>query len=208
MPLAYYITDRKNCSLPILQQLERAIDASVDLIQIREKDLATRPLLELACAARELARGRQTKILINDRIDIALAAGLDGVQLGHHSLRPAVLRDRLAGKLLSIGVSVHSVDDALRAAEEGASFATLGPVFATPSKLAYGPPLGLEALAEACRRAPIPVFALGGVSLETYRSCLAVGAAGVAAIRMFQTPETLHRAVRAVHAFLPGRELG
>ena len=92
MPLAYYITDRQSCSSPILQQIQQAIDASVDLIQIREKDLATRPLLELASRALELAKGSQSKILINDRVDIALAGKLDGIQLGHHSVATGTVR--------------------------------------------------------------------------------------------------------------------
>ena len=205
MPLAYYITDRQSCSLPILQQIQQAIDASVDLIQIREKDLATRPLLELASRALELAKGSRSKILINDRVDIALAARLDGIQLGHHSVETGAVRKQLGEMNLLIGASVHSMDEFLLAAAQGASFATLGPIFATSSKSAYGPPLGLELLTRVCQRASIPVFALGGIRLENYRSCLAAGAAGIAAIRLFQKPVTLERAVRSIHDFLPGR---
>jgi len=116
MPLAYYITDRQSCSLPILQQIQQAIDASVDLIQIREKDLATRPLLELAESALELARGSCSKILINDRLDIALAAGLDGIQLGHHSVATRTVLKRVRELDLLIGASVHSMDEFLLAA--------------------------------------------------------------------------------------------
>ena len=205
MPLAYYITDRHSCSLPILQQIQQAIDASVDLIQIREKDLATRPLLELASRALELAKGSRSKILINDRVDLALAGGLDGVQLGHHSVRTGTVRKQLGEMNLKIGVSVHSMDEFLLAAAEGASFATLGPIFATPSKSAYGPPLGLELLTKVCQCTSIPVFALGGINLENYRYCLAAGAAGIAAIRLFQTPMTLERAVSGIHDFVVGR---
>jgi thiamine-phosphate pyrophosphorylase len=205
MPLAYYITDRQTCSLPVLQQIQQAIDASVDLIQIREKDLATRPLLELATKALELAKGSRSKILINDRVDVALAAGLDGVQLGHHSIGTGTVRKTLGEMNLKIGVSVHSMDEFLLAAAEGASFATLGPIFATPSKSGYGPPLGLELLTTVCQSASIPVFALGGISLENYRSCLAAGAAGIAAIRLFQTSMTLGRTVGGIHDFLSDR---
>ena len=205
MLLAYYITDRQNCSLPILQQIQHAIDASVDLIQIREKDLATRPLLELASRALELAKGSRSKILINDRVDIALAGRLDGVQLGHHSVETATVRKQRGEMNLLVGASVHSMDEFLLAAAEGASFATLGPIFVTPSKSAYGPPLGLDLLARVCQRASIPVFALGGIGFENYRSCLTAGAAGIAAIRLFQTSETLDRAVHDIHDFLPDR---
>ena len=203
MPLAYYITDRKSCSIPILQQIQRAIDASIDLIQIREKDLPTRPLLALATRALELAKGSRSRILINDRVDIALAARLNGVQLGHHSMEIAFVREHLSGTSLLIGASVHSMDEFVIAVAQGANFATLGPIFATPSKSAYGPPLGLGLLASVCERTSIPVFALGGIGLENYRSCLTAGAAGVAAIRMFQEPQTLDRAVGGIHDFVP-----
>jgi thiamine-phosphate pyrophosphorylase len=205
MPLAYYITDRRSCSLPILHQIQQAIEASVDFIQIREKDLATGPLLELASRARELAKGTRSKILMNDRVDVALAARLDGIQLGHHSVDPRTLRKQTEGTNLLIGVSVHSMDEFLLASEGGASFVTLGPIFVTPSKSAYGPPLGLELLGQVCQRASIPVLALGGMSLENYRSCLAAGAAGIAAIRLFQEQVSLESAVQGIHDFLPGR---
>lgn len=205
MSLAYYITDRQSCCLPILQQIQLAIAASVDLIQIREKDLATRPLLELAARAVELAKGSRSRILINDRLDLALVAKLDGVHLGHHSAGIDTVRKKLGQTNLLIGASVHSLDELLHAATEGATFATFGPIFATPSKSAYGLPLGLDQLKAVCRCASIPVFALGGIDLETYRLCLAAGAAGVAAIRMFQTPVTLEKAVQGIHGFLPDR---
>lgn len=203
MPLAYYITDRQSCSLPILQQIKRAIEASVDLIQIREKDLTTRPLLELANRALQLAKLSRTKILINDRVDVALAGELDGIQLGCHSVGLGSVRQQLRESNLLIGASVHSMDEFLFAVDEGASFVTLGPIFATPSKAAYGPPLGLELLTRVCQRASIPVFALGGIDLENYRSCLTAGASGVAAIRLFQSLQTLEQAVRGIHQFVP-----
>jgi thiamine-phosphate pyrophosphorylase len=205
MPLAYYITDRHSSSLPILQHIQQAIDASVDLIQIREKDLATQPLLELSSRALELAKGSRSRVLVNDRVDVALAGNLDGVQLGHHSVKTDTVCKHLRETSLLIGASVHSMTEFLNAAANSASFVTLGPIFATPSKSAYGPPLGLKLLEQVCQRASMPVFALGGVGLENYRSCLSAGAAGVAAIRLFQTSESLHRAVRSIHDFLPDR---
>ncbi len=188
MPLAYYITDRHSCPLPVLQQIEIAVAFSMDLIQIREKDLPTRPLMDLAVRAQMLARGTRTKILINDRLDIALSAGLAGVHLGNHSLPPAVLRAHTPQDFL-IGVSTHSCEEFERAENEGANFVTLGPIFRTPSKAAYGAPVGLAVLREVCMRATIPVLALGGVDLNNYQSCLSAGAKGIAAIRLFQTSQ-------------------
>jgi thiamine-phosphate pyrophosphorylase len=201
MPLVYYITDRRSCPLPILQQIESAIDASVDLLQIREKDLPTRPLLDLALQAEALARGTCTQILINDRLDLALSAGLAGVHLGNHSVPPAVLRKQAPPDFL-IGVSTHSLEEFEQAEKDGASFVTLGPIFHTPSKTSYGHPIGLELLKTVCRQAKIPVLALGGVDRKNFASCLNAGSAGVAAIRLFQSPgRTLKELVEQIHRF-------
>lgn len=198
MPLAYYITDRQSCALPVLRQIEIAIAASIDLIQIREKDLPTRPLLDLAGRAQTLACGTRTKILINDRLDIALSAGLNGVHLGSHSVLPATIRAQVPPDFL-IGVSTHSREEFTRAEGGGASFVTLGPVFKTPSKENYGEPVGLEMLKQVCSQARIPVLALGGVDLGNYRPCLSAGASGIAAIRLFQVSrEALLEAVAKI----------
>jgi thiamine-phosphate pyrophosphorylase len=150
-------------------------------IQLREKDLSSRDLLCHATDLIPLTRSAGAVLLINDRIDVALAVGADGVHLRTDSLPTRVVR-RVLGPRKLIGVSAHSLADVRRAAEEGADFVTFGPVFATPSKARYGLPLGLDALAEACRRSPIPVYALGGMKGDRIASALAAGAWGVAMI--------------------------
>jgi thiamine-phosphate pyrophosphorylase len=193
-PLLCYITDRRGvASENLLPVIERAVAAGVDLIQVREKDWATRELLMLVEAGVERARGTATRLLVNDRLDVALAARADGVHLPGHGFPVAEVR-RAYPELL-IGASCHDVSE-LRAAETGgADFAVFGPVFAPLSKAGERPPLGVEKLGEAARAVKIPVLALGGITAENAAECLAAGAAGVAAITLFQKSPDLKETV-------------
>jgi thiamine-phosphate pyrophosphorylase len=172
----------------VLECIKCAARAGVDAAQIREKDLSGRALLELATAARQTAGS--IKVIVNDRLDVALACSAAGVHLGSNSLPVAeVARFRAGGRTPAeflIGRSCHSLEDARAAEGDGADYLFFGPVFATPSKAAFGPPQGVDKLAAVCREAKIPVFAIGGITLENAAACLRTGAAGVAAIRMFQ----------------------
>ncbi len=144
----------------------------------------------------ELAQGSATRLLVNDRADIARAAGADGVHLTTQSLSASVVR-RCFGSELLVGVSTHSLAEVCAAESEGADFAVFGPVFETPSKARYGGPLGLTRLAEAARTvAPFPVIALGGVTRDNASECLRAGARGVAGIRLFADENDLTPIVR------------
>jgi thiamine-phosphate pyrophosphorylase len=165
----------------VLETIERALAGAVDRIQIREKDLPARQLCELLRAALALPNPYRTQILVNSRVDVALACGAHGVHLPADSLRPAELRPIVPPGFL-IGISTHSVEEVRNAERDGADFVVFGPVFETPMK---GPPVGLERLREAAYAVQIPVLALGGVTHGNITSCIAAGAAGIAGISIF-----------------------
>ncbi len=163
--------------------------AGVAAVQLREKERDDRALLDLARLARETLPPA-VPLLVNGRLDIALAAGADGVHLPADGVPAAALRRRFAAAAplpLLIGRSTHSLDEVLQARDEGVDYVTFGPVWETPGK---GAPLGTAALARAAA-AGVPVYALGGVTLGRLGELAAAGAAGAAAIRMFQRPAEL-----------------
>lgn len=196
----YYITDRTAIpSRDLADLIDQATAAGVDWIQIREKDLPARRLLALTEAAvRAARRYDSTRIVVNDRLDAALAAGADGVHLGTRSLPVEMVRSFVPPEFL-VGASCHSVAEALAAEAAGADYILLGPIFATPSKLQYGPPLGLSTLREVTHRVSIPVLALGGINVERATLCREHGASGIAAIRLFQECESLEQLVHTLH---------
>jgi thiamine-phosphate pyrophosphorylase len=191
-----YVTDRKALGAAdpagsLMTRIQATVAAGVDWVQIRERDMPARDLLALARAAMNASGGR-ARVLINDRLDVALTAGAAGVHLGGESVpaRDAVrwCRGGNAPAEFLIGVSCHCLEDAREAEAAGASYAFFGPVFETPSKKLFGPPQGVERLAELCRLVRIPVIAIGGIREENAPECARAGAAGIAAIRMFQEP--------------------
>jgi thiamine-phosphate pyrophosphorylase len=155
--------------------------AGLPSVQLREKDLGAGDLAFLARRLRDLARDTRARLVINDRVDVALAVGADAVQRTHTSLSVEDMR-RVAGDRLRIGASVHSLQDAVDAELQGADWVTFGPVYDTPSKRAYGPAQGLERLASMARGLKIPVVAIGGITPERVPETLAAGARGVAVI--------------------------
>jgi len=192
--LLCYITDRRQLrAVPLAAVIRETLRAGVDMVQIREKDLATRELIalveEAVSASRELGRG-DARVVVNDRLDVALAADAEGVHLGAHSMPVHVVR-RVAPPPFVLGASCHSLGEAIAAESGGADYLVLGPVFETPSKLGYGPPLGLERLRNVTSRIRIPVLALGGITVERVRPCLEAGASGIAGIRIFQDCESV-----------------
>lgn len=212
-PLLCYVTDRR--SLPsaqpseqltaLLQKIEELAAAGIDWIQIREKDLSacdlaalTRQALQIA--ARYSRQSPRTRILVNDRLDVAIAERAGGLHLGEQSLPAADARQLIqsaqAQNLLPqdflLGVSCHSEEAAKAAQAVGADYLFFGPVFPTPSKEKFGTPQGLARLTAVCRAISIPVLAIGGVTLDNANSCIAAGATGIAAIRLLHEARDPH----------------
>jgi len=177
----YLITDRhQTAGRPLLEVVEAALSGGVRAVQLREKDLPVSELYELAWDLRALTSRYDARLLINDRIDLALAVEADGVHLGRNSL-PVTAARRIAPDLI-IGYSSHRVAEAAAALAKGADFVTFGPIFPTPSKAAYGDPPGLLELSRLCSAVSGPVFALGGVKLENLNQVVASGCYRVAVI--------------------------
>ncbi|HYN15605.1 MAG TPA: thiamine phosphate synthase [Terriglobales bacterium] len=206
--LLYYITDRKQLPGPeprrrelLLAKIAEAARAGVDYIQLREKDLPARELEALARQAVRICREtrnekRETKLLINSRSDVALAAGADGIHLPSDDIPASdaravwsssrALNAKRETRNVIIAASCHTADEVHRAEAEGTDFALFGPVF---EKVGTSLRTGLDALRAACHVGHMPVLAIGGITPENARACLEAGAAGIAAIRLFQQNE-------------------
>jgi thiamine-phosphate pyrophosphorylase len=220
-PIVCYVTDRRSLRStvqtglfePVLEKIALAASAGVDWIQLREKDLSGRDAALLAHQALRsvLKRADQTlakaRILVNDRLDVALTEQAGGVHLRGDSLpvedAKRFLRAYQVTRKIStdflVGVSCHSLEAAQLAASAGADYVFFGPVFATPSKAAFGSPQGLTRLSEVCHSLSVPVLAIGGITLANAPSCFSAGASGIAAIRLFQDAPDLAAVVCELH---------
>jgi thiamine-phosphate pyrophosphorylase len=187
--LLYLISDRAALEPDgadrLVELVADAARAGVDLVQIRERDLSARDLTALA--RRVVDAARPARVLVNDRFDVALAAGAAGVHLATTSLAPAVVR-ACVGQRMIVGVSTHALEEVRLAEEGGADFAVFGPVYDTPSKRGLGTPPGVEGLAAAAAVSRLPLLALGGVDATSADRAREAGAAGLAGIRVFHEP--------------------
>jgi len=183
LPRLYLITDRHQTADDgdYLNRIESALAAGVRMLQMREKDLTANDLFILGQKLRQLTRRYDALLLINDRVDLALALDADGVHLPETSLPPAAAR-QLLGPQKIIGVSTHRESRIRQAAADGADFATFSPIYSTPSKISYGLPQGLASLGKACRATSLPIYALGGITADQVSECRQAGVFGVAVI--------------------------
>lgn len=216
-PLLYQITSRQtflrrtdqgqSANQLQIEAIRQAAAAGCQLIQIREKDLNARALVEFTCQAIAVARPYGAKVLVNDRLDVAIAAKADGVHLRVTSLPTANVRQAVVENGLKeflIAVSTHSLIEAKAAETGGADFIVSGPVYDTPSKREFGEPMGLNRFADICQTVNIPVLALGGINMTNFHQPLDAGAAGIAAIGLFSALENLPHTIATILAHPTG----
>lgn len=201
-----YVTDRKMTGRrPLLDVIEAAIVGGLDLLQVREQDLPAGELLDLVRSAQDLVKRLRSRcrIVVNDRLDVALAARATGVHLPAEGLPIKAVRARARGRF-QIGRSVHSAAEAREAAAAGADYLFFGPIFETPSKIAYGSPQGIPALRKLVRSARRPVWAIGGINRETIAEVRDIPVAGIAAISAIGAADDPAEAVRSLRILLEG----
>lgn len=181
--MVYLITDRRlfGTTEDLYRAIGEALRAGIRRVQLREKGLTDRELLSMAYRMKDLTTKYNAELFINDRADIALIVNAEGVHLGQASMPADVVRGIVKGQM-QIGVSTHSLDEALTAQRRGADFITFGPVFYTPSKAGYGEPLGLQRLKEVTKLIELPVYAIGGIKADNLLDVLKAGAKGIALI--------------------------
>ncbi|ADO45215.1 thiamine monophosphate synthase [Hydrogenobacter thermophilus TK-6] len=182
LPRLYAITDSQRYGEDFWESLRRVLERGVRMVQLREKALSAKEYYQKALEAREITREYSALLLINERVDIALAVGADGVHLPQEGLPPSCVRK--IKKDLIVGFSAHDLKSALYAQEEGADFITLSPIFKTSSH-PEREPLGLEVLKDISKRVSIPVYALGGITWEKIKLCYKNGAYGIAGVSLF-----------------------
>ena len=178
----FLVTDRHQTNgRPLVPLLQRVLTAGVPAIQLRERDLSAKELVTLAREVQAVMASRRSQLLINDRIDVALALEGVGVHLRNNSLPVSVARQLLGAQRL-LGISVHAVEEAVQVESQGVDYIVLGPIYETPTKQMFGPPLGLQTLEKACRLVRIPIIGIGGVTAARVREMRCAGAFGVAVI--------------------------
>jgi thiamine-phosphate pyrophosphorylase len=196
-PLIYLISGGETTNVnftekksKILKLIEIAVQSKISLIQIREKQLSARLTFQLVAEAAEITKNSATKLLVNDRADIALAAEADGVHLTSLSLSAETIR-RALPKNFIVGVSAHTIEEAETAEKQRADFVTFSPIFSSPGKVN---PVGVEKLREVCGRLnSFPVLALGGINETNFAEVLETGASGFAAIRFLNSEKNLKK---------------
>ena len=204
LPKLYPVTDRRLSGLSHAEQVARLIGGGATFIQLREKHLSPREFYQEAEEALRVARARGVKLIINDRADIALAIGADGVHLGQDDMPPEAAR-ALLGEGAVIGFSTHSVEQAIAAARLPVDYIAIGPVFATTSKENPDPQVGLEGLRRVREAVPfLPLVAIGGVTRENAPSVFSAGADSVAVISALLDRENPAEITRLTRDFLAG----
>ena len=190
------VTDRHQTKgRPLVPLLQQVLTAGTSAIQLRERDLSARELVTLAREVQAVTAFSKSQLLINDRVDVALALEGVGVHLRSNSLPLPVARQMLGAQRL-LGISVHAVEEAVQAEAAGADYIVLGPIYETPSKQTFGPPLGIHTLEEACKLVRIPIIGIGGVTAARAREMRGAGAFGAAVITAIFGADDVESAMR------------
>ena len=190
------VTDRHQTKgRPLVPLLQRVLTTGISTVQLRERDLSARELVTLAREVQAVTASFKSQFLINDRVDVALALEGVGVHLRSNSLPLPVARQMLGAQRL-LGISVHAVEEAVQAEAAGADYIVLGPIYETPSKQTFGPPLGIHTLEKACTLVRIPIIGIGGVTAARAREMRRAGAFGVAVITAIFGADDVESATR------------
>lgn len=192
----YLITDRHECPRPLPEVVAEACKAGVRAVQLREKDLSSLDLFKLGRQLKRICDNEGAQLIVNDRVDIALALGTAGVHLTTRSLPIQVAR-RLIPKASLVGVSTHGLAEAISADEAGADFIVLSPIFETGSASFQGKTLGIEGLRRVCEKVALPTYALGGITPGRAKECIDAGAFGVAVRSIIMRARDIHPIVSA-----------
>ena len=192
----FLVTDRHQTNgRPLVPLLQRVLTVATPAIQLRERDLSARELVTLAREVLAVTASSRSQLLINDRVDVALALEGVGVHLRSNSLSVPVARQLLGAQRL-LGISVHAIEEAVQAESQGADYVILGPIYETPSKQMFGPSLGIHTLEKACRLVRIPIIGIGGVTAARAREMRQAGAFGVAVITAILRADDVESATR------------
>ena len=198
----YFITDSKLSRAGNVSDVQNAVDAGVKVVQYRRKDAATAELFAEAAVLRKLCR--RTLFLVNDRVDIALAVGADGVHLGQEDL-PIEIARKLLGRKKIIGLTVHSLAEAQQAEAAGADYLGVGPIFATLTKPDAGPPGGIQLIRQIKRAVTIPLVAIGGINLASAPEVIRAGADGLCAISAVVSGEDVRAEIEKFQRLFPAK---
>lgn len=177
----YLVTDRGLSKLPFYEMIEKAVEGGVTVVQLREKNLSTREFIEEAIEVKKILEGRGIPLIINDRVDIAIAVEADGVHLGNEDM-PVELARKILGKKFIIGASAGSINEAIEKEKMGADYIAVSPVFSTPTKPDAGQPLGLDGVREMKKFIKVPLIGIGGINRENVVEVIKSGADGVAVV--------------------------
>jgi len=180
-----------------------AIRGGVTIIQLREKDCCTREMIEMAQRLLSLCRAHDVPLIVNDRLDVALAVDADGVHVGQDDM-PVPIARKLLGPNKILGVTAHTVEEALQAIEEGADYIGASPIFTTATKSDAGKPIGLEGLTEICKACYVPVVGISGINASNAEQVIRAGAAGVAVVSAIVNAEDVELAARELARIISG----